>query len=72
MAYVVINTTNSFDPIHQMEFASAAEADAQAREMLIAQPQMVLRTAQLISTYSAEVTVTAKPVAEVPGDTAEG
>lgn len=70
MPFIVINSSNAFDPANQVEFATAGEADAKAREIVSAQPQAVVRTAQLISTYSAEVTVTAKPVPEVTADPA--
>lgn len=64
MPFIVMNSSNAFDPIHQQEFATAAEADAQARELLQQQPQAVVRTAQLLNTYAAKVTVTAKPAPE--------
>lgn len=66
MSFIVINTSNNFDPINQMEFATAEEADAHAREIVTTQPQAVVRTAQLINTYTAKVTVTSKPVPSVP------
>ncbi|KPG98326.1 hypothetical protein AEQ67_13300 [Pseudomonas sp. RIT-PI-q] len=70
MPFIVINSSNAFDPINLLEFATAAEADAQAREIVTAQPLAVVRTAQLINTYSAKVTVTAKSVPEIVADTA--
>ena len=70
MPFIVINSSNAFDPINLIEFATAAEADAHARELMNAQPQVVVRTAQLINTYSAKVTVTAKPATEVVNDPA--
>lgn len=62
MSFIVINTTNAFDPIHQLAFATVEEADAQAREILTTQPQAIVRTAQLLNTYSAQVVITAGPV----------
>ena len=70
MPFIVINSSNAFDPINLIEFSTAEEADAQAREIVSTQPQVVVRTAQLINTYSAKVTVTAKPVPEVVADPA--
>lgn len=64
MPYIVINSANSFDPNNQVEFATAAEADAKAREILQAFPQSSIRTAQLLKTYRAEVTITAEDVPE--------
>jgi len=66
MPYIVINSSNSFDPNNQLEFATEAEADAKAREVLAAFPQSQIRTAQLLNSYSAKVTVTAKAVPETP------
>ncbi|NBB61311.1 hypothetical protein GVN18_18695 [Pseudomonas sp. ODNR1LW] len=65
MSFIVINTSNNFDPINQQVFASAAEADAQARAIVTAQPQAAVRTAQLINAYSAQVIITAEPVLDV-------
>jgi hypothetical protein len=66
MPFIVINSSNAFDPSNQVEFATEALADAKAREVLASQPQAVIRTAQLLNTYSAKVTVTVKAVPEVP------
>ena len=65
MPFIVINSSNAFDPNNQIEFATEALADAKAREVLAMQPQAMVRTAQLLNTYSAKVTVTAKAVPEV-------
>jgi hypothetical protein len=62
MSFIVINTSNNFDPIHQEVFATPEEADVQARAIITAQPQAVVRTAQLINAYSAQVIITAEPV----------
>lgn len=70
MPFIVINSANAFDPANQQTYATAEEADAKAREILAAQPQATVRTAQLISTYSAQVTVTATPVPDADSDTA--
>ncbi|GAB6406014.1 hypothetical protein [Pseudomonas sp. MHK4] len=70
MSFIVINTSNNFDPIHHEVFATAEEADVQARAIVTGQPQAVVRTAQLISAYSAEVIITAEPVPDVVTDPA--
>jgi hypothetical protein len=64
MPFIVINGSNSFDPNNQVEYASEAEADAKAREILGAFPQSLIRTAQLVKTYRAQVTITAEDVPE--------
>lgn len=66
MPFIVINSSNAFDPSNQVEYATADEADAKARELLQAFPQTIVRTAQLLNSYSAKVTVTAKAVPEAP------
>jgi hypothetical protein len=68
MPYVVINASNAFDPIHQVVYATAEEADTAARDLLNAQPQATVRTAQLLNTYTAKVTVTAMPVPDAEQD----
>jgi hypothetical protein len=65
MSFIVINTSNNFDPINNEVFATAEEADAQARAIVTAQPQALVRTAQLINAYSAQIIITAEPVPEV-------
>jgi hypothetical protein len=68
MPYIVINTSNSYDPSNQTEYATEAEADAKAREILQAFPQSNIRTAQLLNSYSAKVTITSKAVPETPAE----
>jgi hypothetical protein len=58
MPYIVINGANSYDPNNQVEYATEAEADAKAREILQTFPQSSIRTAQLLNSYSAKVTIT--------------
>ena len=70
MPFVVINSTNSFDQNNQVEYATAEEADAAAREILQAFPQSTIRTAQLLNSYSAKVTVTSKAVPDKPAQDA--
>lgn len=70
MSFIVINSTNNFDPINHEVFATAEEADAQARSIVAVQPQAVVRTAQLINAYSAQIIITAEPVPEVVTDSA--
>lgn len=70
MPYIVINGANSFDLNNQTEFATEAEADAKAREILQSFPQSSIRTAQLLNSYSAKVTISTKAVPE-PSPTAD-
>ena len=65
MPFIVINSSNAFDQNNQVEFSTEAEADAKARELMSLQPQAVVRTAKLLNTYSAKVTVTVKAVPEI-------
>ncbi|KTC63520.1 hypothetical protein AO262_36495 [Pseudomonas fluorescens ABAC62] len=73
MPFIVLNSSNAFDPNNQTEFSTETEADAKAREIMQAFPQSVVRTAQLLNTYSAKVTVSVKAVPEVQAvpDTAD-
>ena len=52
------------------EYATADEADAKAREILQSQPQATVRTAQLLNTYSAKVSVSVKAIPDTPADDA--
>ena len=62
MPYVVINRSNAFDPIKDIEHATEEAADAAARALLEAQPTASLFTAKVVKGYSAEVTVSAESV----------
>lgn len=64
MPFIVINSSNNFDPIHQIEYASEQEADSAARQLLKEQPAGLVRTAQVLKRYSATVTVTAADASE--------
>jgi hypothetical protein len=64
MPFIVINGSNAYDPNNQTEYATEAEADAKAREILGAFPQSLIRTAQLVKSYRAQVTITAEDVPE--------
>jgi len=66
MPFIVINSSNAYDSVNQAEYATEADADAKAREIMQAFPQSVVRTAQLLNTYSAKVTVSVKAVPEAP------
>lgn len=66
MPFIIINGSNAYDPNNQQEYATAEEADAKAREILQAFPQSIVRTAQLLNSYSAKVTITSKAVPETP------
>jgi hypothetical protein len=70
MPFIVINNSNNFDPIHQNEYATEQEADAAARKLLEEQPAAIVRTAQVLKRYKAQVTVSVEeavgqPVQEV-------
>lgn len=65
MPFIVINSSNAYDPNNQTEYQTVEEADARAREIMQSYPQSVVRTAQLLNTYSAKVTVTVKAVPEI-------
>lgn len=60
MPYIVINTTNNFDPANQIHHATEEAADQAARELLAAQPAAIVHTAKVLKRYTAEVTVTAQ------------
>jgi hypothetical protein len=66
MPFIVINGSNAYDPQNQQEYATVDEADARAREIMQAFPQSVVRTAQLLNSYSAKVTITSKAVPDTP------
>ena len=68
MPYIVINGSNSFDAGNQVEYATADEADAKAREILQSQPQASVRIAQLLNTYTAKVSVSVKAIPDAPAD----
>ncbi len=65
MPFIVINSSNAYDPNNQTEYQTVEEADARAREIMQSYPQSVVRTAQLLNTYNAKVTVTVKAVPEI-------
>ncbi|WP_065110715.1 hypothetical protein, partial [Pseudomonas sp. C5pp] len=64
--FIVINTSNNFDPIHQNEYPTEQDADAAARKLLEEQPAAIVRTAQVIKRYSAKVTVSVEEVEGQP------
>ncbi|WP_085615015.1 MULTISPECIES: hypothetical protein [unclassified Pseudomonas] len=66
MPFIVINTSNSFDPIHQNEYATEQEADAAARKLLEEQPAAIVRTAKVLKRYWAQVTVSVEEAAGQP------
>ncbi|MGE8461938.1 MAG: hypothetical protein ACN6P0_12780 [Pseudomonas capeferrum] len=69
MPFIVINSSNNFDSIHQNEYATEQDADSAARNLLEEQPAAIVRTAQVLKRYSAKVTVS---VAEAIEQMAEG
>ena len=66
MPFIVINTSNNFDPIHQNEYPTEQDADAAARKLLEEQPAAIVRTAQVLKRYSAKVTVSVEEVEGQP------
>ncbi|WP_085600417.1 hypothetical protein [Pseudomonas sp. B10(2017)] len=66
MPFIVINSSNNFDPIHQNEYATEQEADAAARKLLEEQPAAIVRTAQVLKRYWAQVTVSVEEAAGQP------
>ncbi|WP_411959060.1 hypothetical protein ACK56M_22255 [Pseudomonas sp. s4] len=66
MPFIVINNSNNFDPIHQIEYATEQEADAAARKLLEEQPAAIVRTAQVLKRYWAQVTVSVEEAAGQP------
>ncbi|WP_085678075.1 MULTISPECIES: hypothetical protein [unclassified Pseudomonas] len=65
MPYIVINSSNFYDPANLVEHPTEADADAAARELLKAQPTAIVRTAQVIKRYSAQVQITAEEAQDV-------
>ncbi|AVX22833.1 MULTISPECIES: hypothetical protein [Pseudomonas] len=74
MPFIAVNSSNGFDMANNTRYATEAEADSRAREILNQFPTAQVFTAQLLKDYSAKVTVTAKasadPVSEASADTA--
>lgn len=66
MPFIVINSSNNFDPIHQNEYATEKEADAAARQLLEEQPAAIVRTAQVLKRFKAQVTVSVEEAVELP------
>lgn len=59
MPYVVINATNSYDPANNTRYATQAEADTRARDVLNQFPFAKVFIAQVIKEYQATVTIVA-------------
>ena len=59
MPYVVINSTNAYDPTNAVRYATQPEADARAREILNLYPTAKVFVAQVLKEYAAVVTITA-------------
>lgn len=64
MPYVAINLSNNFDMANNTRYATEAEADARAREILSQFPSAQVCIAQVLKDYSAKVSITAKDPAE--------
>ncbi|MBP1085406.1 MULTISPECIES: hypothetical protein [Pseudomonas] len=60
MPFIAINSSNSFDATNSTRYATEAEADSRAREILSQFPTAQVFTAQLLKDYSAKVTVSVK------------
>lgn len=60
--YIVINQTNSFDPANTQRFATEAEAETKATEILTANPGHVVVTAKLLKSFKAAVTIEGTPI----------
>lgn len=72
MPFIVIDTTNDYNPINKRQFVTEAAAEAAATLELQANPRVVLSTAKVLKFFKAEVTVTAKaPEEVVPEDAPE-
>lgn len=65
MPYVVINTSNDFEPTKGVRYASIDEADAVARDILSRAPGAIVYTAQVITDYRGRVDITASVPEEV-------
>lgn len=65
MPFIVIDTTNDFNPLNKRQFATEVEAEAAATQELQSNPKVVLSTAKILKVFKAEVTVTAQEPAEV-------
>lgn len=59
MPYVAINSTNIYDATNMVRYATQAEADARARDILTQQPTAKVFVAQVLKEYAAVVTITA-------------
>jgi hypothetical protein len=75
--YAVINKTNNFDPANNLRFATEAEAEAKAVEILNLNPTHVVLTCDLLKSFKAVVTIESGPVVEETpvgggGDSGEG
>ena len=65
MPFIVIDTTNDYNPINKRPFATEAEAEAAATQELQSNPRVVLSTAKVLKVFKAQVTVTVQEPAEV-------
>ncbi len=65
MPFIVIDTTNDFNPLNKRQFATEVEAEATATQELQSNPKVVLSTAKILKVFKAEVTVTVQEPAEV-------
>ena len=54
MPFIVIDTTNDYNPINKRQFATETEAEAAATQELQANPRVVLSTAKVLKVFKAE------------------
>ncbi|ABY99280.1 hypothetical protein HMH05_02865 [Pseudomonas sp. SbB1] len=65
MPFIVIDTTNDFNPLNKRQFATEVEAETAATQELQSNPRVVLSTAKVLKIFKAEVTVTAQAPEDV-------
>lgn len=57
MPFVAVNSTNIYDPTNNTRYATQAEADTRAREILTQFPTAKVYVAQVLKEYAATVTI---------------
>ncbi|WDM87434.1 hypothetical protein LG197_22895 [Pseudomonas asiatica] len=65
MPFVAINLSNDYEVANKTRFATQEEADARARAILSQFPAAQVCVAQVLTDYSAEVTITANDPADL-------
>lgn len=64
--YCVINKSNYLDPVNNLRFATEAEAEAKAAEVLNNSASADVYTAKLLKQFKATVTIDSTPVEAEP------